>query len=455
MEQLETRRESTVKDFLEVIFRRKWIVLGIVAVASCVVLVLNVREPATYESMAKMLLKRGETAGVFSMSVRTLTWEEDISSQIEMLKSMVIIDRAQELLPRFYPEGYEKRGFINPGNVNAGVVATSNVLWVTYTSREPVFCEAAVNGIVNAYREHYQEVRTPPEMEDFFLEELQSIKEEIDYWRSRKERVEKEWGIIDIEQQRSSTLQRLDNYQGELDRVLRERREKEALTGKLRKFRELDIEEQSTLLTGLIVGVRQDDVLRTLRNRLVDLKIEESKLEQNLTDEHKDLVRIREQIERVYDLLDREIEAAIIIQESELEILRLRQDTFEELVRPLEALKQTYPEKEVELERITVALARLESNYDDLVEQHMTSKISIASNPEWTVTILNPATKAYRKKTRDYVRMALGPLFSLIIALGFAFFIDNLDHSIKNVSEAEETLGIQVLASMPEAKQKW
>jgi uncharacterized protein involved in exopolysaccharide biosynthesis len=455
MEQVESRRESTVKDFLEVIFRRKWIVLGIVAVATCVVLVLNVREPATYESMAKMLVKRGEAAGIFSRSVRTLTWEEDIASQIEMLKSMVIIDRAQELLPGFYPEGYEKRGRINPGNVNAGVVATSNVLWITYTARDPVFCEAAVNGVVNAYKEHYQKVRTPPEMEDFFLEELQTIKDEIEYWRDRKARTEKEWGVIDIKHQRTTTLERLDRYQSDLDEVLQTRTEKEALIGKLRTFRELDIEEQSTILTGLIMNIRTDDVIKNLRNRLVDMKIQESKLVQNLTDEHKDLVRVREQIERVYTMLDREIEAAIIIQESELELLKLKQATLEGLVRPLEAMKQSYPEKEVEFQRISVALSRLEANYEELVEQHMTSKISIASNPEWSVTILNPATAAYRKKTRDYVRMALGPLFSLIIALGFAFFIDNLDHSIKNVSEAEETLGIQVLASLPDAKQKW
>ncbi|HUV37296.1 MAG TPA: hypothetical protein VMX58_10195, partial [Patescibacteria group bacterium] len=70
------------------------------------------------------------------------------------------------------------------------------------------------------------------------------------------------------------------------------------------------------------------------------------------------------------------------------------------------------------------------------------------------VTILNPASPGYRKKTRDYVRMALGPVFSLIVALGFAFFIDNLDHSIKNVSDAEESLNLQVLASFPDRERK-
>ena len=78
--------------------------------------------------------------------------------------------------------------------------------------------------------------------------------------------------------------------------------------------------------------------------------------------------------------------------------------------------------------------------------------MTIASNPEWTVTILSGASPANRKKNLDYVRMALGPVFSIIFALGFAFFIDNLDHSIKNIVDAEESLGLPVLASFPEEK---
>ncbi len=115
--------------------------------------------------------------------------------------------------------------------------------------------------------------------------------------------------------------------------------------------------------------------------------------------------------------------------------------------------KDLYPEMDVELRRIDTELAQAETQYEELSKQHMSAKISIASNPEWNVTILSPASPGYQKKTRDYVRMALGPLFSLVVALGFAFFIDNLDHSIKNVAEAEETLGCQVLASFPDSEQ--
>ena len=96
-QQIELKKESTVKDFLEVVFRRKWIIVGIVFVATFIVVFLNVSGTATFESSAKVLVKRGESQGVFAQYVRTLSWEEEIASQIEMMKSIVVIDRANEL----------------------------------------------------------------------------------------------------------------------------------------------------------------------------------------------------------------------------------------------------------------------------------------------------------------------------------------------------------------------
>jgi hypothetical protein len=45
-----------------------------------------------------MLVKRGQSEGVFNTYVRTLPWEEDIASQIEMVKSQIVIEGAQEKL---------------------------------------------------------------------------------------------------------------------------------------------------------------------------------------------------------------------------------------------------------------------------------------------------------------------------------------------------------------------
>jgi polysaccharide biosynthesis protein PslE len=450
--QTPVRGESTVKDFLEVVFRRKWSIISIVAIATAVVVFLNLREPAVYESNGKLLVKRGEAIGIFGQQVRTLTWEEEIASQIEMIKSELLIQRAREIIGQFLPEGYQTDERISTGRVGSGVVTTSNVLWVTYLSSDPIFCRAAVDAVINAYREYYQRVRTPPEMEDFFSEELDRSSEAVNFWRERKSRLETEWGIVDIEHQQRSILDRLDRYTIDLQKATTDVLEAQEVIRQLESFRNLSIEEQAALANGFFRLGMKETIIEEYSRKLIDLRLQEAQYEVDYTDQHRDLRKIRQQIEDLYTNLDKEIESLLKVKRAELDILQVRQRELQGLVSDLEKEKDLYPARSIELERIDNALAREEERYGEISDRHMEAKVTMASNPEWTVTILSNASPAYRKKTRDYVRIALGPLFSLVVALGFAFFIDNLDHSIKNVSEAEDVFGMHVLASFPDTE---
>ncbi len=106
---LTTSKESTVKDFLEVIFRRKWMILGVVLISTAAVFLLNMREPAVYESAGRLLVKRGEATGVYNTQIRTLSWEEEMASQIEMIKSEVVSGRAQEIVTEIFPRRVRDR----------------------------------------------------------------------------------------------------------------------------------------------------------------------------------------------------------------------------------------------------------------------------------------------------------------------------------------------------------
>jgi len=454
METVEVKRESTVRDFLEVVFRRRWIIVGIGAVATVIVIVLTLRQPAVYESTAKVLIKRGEASGVFDRNVRTLNWEEEIASQIEMVKSQTVVGRAQANIAHFYPKGYTTTREIDLAKVNSGVITTSNVIWVNYTSEDAVFCEAAVNAIANAYREYYTDTRTPPEMDDFFSQEIHRLQEEIEYWREHKKTVLKEGNIVDIQDQRRNLLTRLDNYNNEIDRTVRERKEKEAIIARLDSLAGIGPLELAAVSSDLTASEFESELMKDLRVKLQQLEMRESELKGRYTDKNPEVQRIRKQIEDSYGMVLAEIRTQILMNKNKVGIIEQREETLRELTAKLETEKSRYPQAEIDLERIDAALEKLKRTYDRVVDQQMEAKISRASNPEWSVTILNPASTSSRKKTRDYVRMALGPAFSLIVALGLAFFVDNLDHSIKNINEAEEILGLSVLSSFPETNRK-
>ncbi|MDZ7859860.1 MAG: hypothetical protein U5O15_04200 [Candidatus Krumholzibacteriota bacterium] len=455
METVENRKnESTVKDFLEVIFRRKWVIIGIVLFSLVMVIFLNMREPALYESLSTMLVKRGQPEGVFNQYVRTMPWEEEIASQIEMVKSQIVIESAQEKLPELLPDHYSSSTRLSPANAEAGVVSTSNVIWVKYVSSDPALCEAAVNAITKAYREHYAMVKTPPEMEDFFSEELNMIKREIEYWRNMKVAIGEKWGVIDIGKQEDFILQRLQQYISDFDEIVADKEQLEQIIEKLLVARKGGIKEMYTAYENFLGNNSKTTNIDNMYKSFVDLKMQEVDLVSRYTDNNKEVINIRNKVKDVEQMLNEEMGILIKVKKTKLEVLENREQLLSKLISNLESKKNSFSKKEVEISRINSTLLRVEKTYNELLDKQMNARISMASNPEWKITILTPATDAKKQKTRDYVRIALGPFFSLLFSIGFAFFIDNLDHSIKNVAEAEEILGISVLASFPDAETK-
>ncbi len=452
MEEATHQKESTVKDFLEVVFRRKWVIIGIVSIAVIIVLSMNMRKGAVYESSAKLLLKRGELAGVFSRGVRTLSWEEEIASQIELIKSQLILGRASEIISDYFPENYTASQRLNLGNINSDVITTSNVIWVTYVSPDPAFSEAAVNAIVNAYKNYYVESRTPPEMEDFFTSEIEVLEKEMEYWRMRREKLKNQSGIVDLKDYKSITLQQLSNYKRELVELEQDLAELKAKRKKLKDVIEGGENIAFTGSAGLLISPDKRDIFNSLKMKLTNLEVEESELSTRYTEKNMKLVLLRRQIDGIKILMEKEIENQIYLFDSQISVIDSRAESMRKLIRELEREKNNIPTREAELDRINVAMEQIKRNYDELKEQRMSAKVTKASHPEWTVTILNSATPAIRKATVDYVRMSLAPIFSLIVAVGLAFFIDNLDHSVKNVTEAEEIFNLPVLTSFPDVE---
>jgi uncharacterized protein involved in exopolysaccharide biosynthesis len=444
-------KESTVKDFIEVIFRRKWIIAGIVMFATVTVVIMNMREPAVFESASTVLLKRTQPQSVFATYSRSLPWEEDMASQIELAKSEMILNEAQKNLHRYLPDDYDKTPRIRPGSVSSGVVSTSNVIWIRYTSGDPVLCEAAVEAITNTFRDYYSRVRTPPEMDDFFSRELQMIMEEIEYWRERKDNLEEKWGLADVELQRQSLINRMDNYISERNDLALQKSKLKGLIDRLESAKnEGNIADMYILYDDYLGQRNRGTTIDRMNDRFNQLKMTELEMASKFTESNDQLVEIREKIDEFKDMMLEEFASVIAVKKMELSVIEEEERLLSSLINDLENKSS----QGSEIERINSALSRLMTSYNDVTKKQLDARVSMASNPEWKVTVLTAATPASRKRTKDYVRIALGPLFSILFAVGFAFFLDNLDHSIKNVSEAEEALEMTVLASFPDTEKK-
>jgi len=78
-----------------VVFRRKWIILGLFLVTTLTVLVVVFSSPTDYRSIGKVAIRRGEQESVLQPGRRVSNWEEEIATEVQVVRSQPVAERAR------------------------------------------------------------------------------------------------------------------------------------------------------------------------------------------------------------------------------------------------------------------------------------------------------------------------------------------------------------------------
>jgi uncharacterized protein involved in exopolysaccharide biosynthesis len=450
-EELLTGRQATLRDLLSVVFRRKWIIIGVFLITTAGVAIANLTEPMVYESSARVLVQRGRKESLLDTGNRMLGWEEEVSSEIETIKSRPVTRRAAEIF-----EGMQAAGEVDTslrfwdGSINAGVIGESNVIEISYQGPRLETCRPAAEAVTRAYVEYRREATQSPTTFRFFDRSIDSVGRAIDSLETEKRLFLASAGVASPDEETRSLIGIVANARMEHTRARRERVEAEGvLEALLRSRREGgDLDPSLFGLRGVATDAPLNSLL-AIRQRKLDLEVKERELAVRLTDRHPELITVRAQLEEVTRQLRAQSQEAVAVVQDAIRVRRTAEDSLGAHVRELETRLASLPGKAITLTDLNWRLGLLRNKYETLARSRVEAEISEGATPEWSVTVLSPASNPIPLNTRDYVRLALAPLLSLIVGLGLAFYFDALDHSIKSPAEAEEHLKLDVLASLP------
>jgi len=166
------------------------------------------------------------------------------------------------------------------------------------------------------------------------------------------------------------------------------------------------------------------------------------------------VIAVNQQIASLHEDLKRQVENAYRVEKVSLEEMEARRAKIVEELAEARTELDAVPDKERQVAEMEAMIKKLEERHSLLLQRQSETEIARAGQSDWDVVILTHAGPPYSKKTRDYVRLALGPLLSLIVGLGLAFFLESVDHSVKNQAEAEEYLDVPVLATISDFEAK-
>ncbi|MCH7549627.1 MAG: hypothetical protein IH969_08870 [Candidatus Krumholzibacteriota bacterium] len=449
---IEKTQETTLRDFLNVVFRRKWLILSVVGITTFLVFFLNARRPDLYESSAKILVMRGEQTNVLAGHVRYLGWEEEVSSHIEVILSQAVFDRAAEMFAdsvaaRDYPEHWK----FNPGGVRADVIGESNAFVVRYIDFESGVCQLGCETATLSFQEFYRARKAPPELADFFSEGISDVRSDLDHWRDRREKFLDGADYYGADETSRFLLNKIASLEGKITKLNGEIMSQQIRVDNLAVLsRKTGAQLERELAFSASRRPMQSQITQTIKTSLQNYTLLREELRQKYTEKHPELIAVNGQIRSLHEDLRRQVSNAYRVEQEALDGFKARRaELMSELARVKKPLEDI-PGNQRELSEIDAMIARLEKKHELLLNRQSSSEIAIASRPDWKVTILSHASGPLNKKTSDYVRLALGPFLAVVVGLGIAFFLESTDHSISNTAEAEEFLHLPVLATLSE-----
>jgi uncharacterized protein involved in exopolysaccharide biosynthesis len=447
---IDTRRETSLRDFLDVVFRRKWVILSILMATTALVFILDAQRPDAWESTSRVLVERGEQSTLLNTQIRTLGWEEDVASVIQMILSEEVFNRAKAA----FADSVKAKNLppdwaFNPGSMRASVIGESNVFAISYADVRKDICQLACNVGTEAFQEFYRKHHEPAPVGDHIISGLQDTRAEIDQWRQARNQFMNEKKFFGTDETSRFLLSKIGTLEQKLSQlngdISSQQLRVENLAGLSEKT---GTELESQLSFSVSAHVLQSGIVQNIKYSLQQLNLKREELAQKYTDKHPDLIAVNAQIADLHRDLKLQVENSYRVERVTLaEMQARRSGVLEELTVARQEL-DLVPDRERELNEIDAKISGLEEQEKFLMQKRSDVEILAAARPEDDVSILSRASRPYSKKTRDYVRLALGPMLSIIVGLGIAFFLESMDHSVKTRAEAEEYLNVTVLATV-------
>lgn len=452
----ETRQETSLRDFLDVVFRRKRIIVAIFLLSIALVVFMDARKPEVWESSSRVLVRRGEQASVLNQNIRTLGWEEEVASEIQIILSDEVFQRAKVL----FADSAQARGLpadvkFNPGSARAEVIGESNVFVIGYIDPRRELCQIGCDAVTVSFRDFYRERKAPPGLSDFFADEIEDVRTELDTWRDRRREFMNKEKFFGAEETSRFLLSKIAGLEVQLTELNGDVSSQQLRVANLADLNQKSGEElEKELAFSVSQHVLQSGIVQNIKFELQRLNGRREELAQVYTAKNPELAAVEQQIKDLHDDLKRQVDNAYRVEKVQLSESVARRDAVATELAGVRRDLDLVPDRERQLSQIDEMIRRFDERHKLLLERQSDAEIARASSPEWNVSVLASASTPYKKKTRDFVRLALGPILSIIIGLGLAFFLESVDHSVKSSAEVEEYLDAPVLATISDQAER-
>ncbi len=475
-----------LQDYLRVVFRYKWGVLGLALVGGLLAALKAYSDIPVYRATATMLIEREPVKFVSIDSVAAAQQYYDFGeyyqTQYEILRSRPLAERVVAKLgvEKFRAKPVE-RGFswrkLLPGKSEAAAapapppdpkvefssavgqvlgglsiqpIRNSQLVKVSFDRADPEFAAELANTMTQAYVESILEGRI--EMAEaastWLNERMSGLRQKLEESEKALQDYRDKGGLIDVKGVDTLATTELNLATTRLAEARRERVEKESIYGQVRSAggRGEALEK--------IPGLLSYPLVSELKSKVVEAERQLNELAGRYGPRHPKYVEAQANLDTAKSAFHKQLEQVADGIAKEYQAARDRENAIAGELGSAKGEIRDVNRKQYELQRLQREVDSNRQLYEMFQTRFKETSASNGvqnANARLIESALVPGSPIYPDKRRATI---VGLLVGLALGVALAFMLDHLDNTLKGAEDVERRLGISVLGMLPKLATK-
>lgn len=495
------------RDIVNLIFKRKKHIILTFLVTVLFVTLGSYVIPLEYNAFSTVYVKRN-LPPIPSLSAYHLVLErlEVINSQVEVIKSRPVIEKAVEILAAIGEEPKKQAGtawpilvaiksvlkpiknafddflltigLFNRASEREGMISSlrdslvvkpvinSDIVTIGYKSANPKYAAAVVNTVTKIYLEASHGLEQRQGVFELYNEQLEKSRSAIKKLEEEVQSLKQSGSIVSLDDQIKLKLQELTTLTTNLNQL---RGEKTEIIRKIATLKDQIGDQPVEVLNAK--ATRRNPRIDQLNTKLMELEAERAKQLEKFVPGSRRIREFDDAIARIQDGLGKEpltvvdsqtvgtnsirqnLIASLYQSEADVNAKVARESVLTRQIEEIKAELGRLDRHAAKLKEISGAISSAEKFYTHYVDQREEARVAALSDPKTTnVRVLHYASIPETPIVSRMSLIQIGCLLGFLMGVGLAFVLEFFDHSLNNKEDVEYYLDLPLLACIPETK---
>jgi polysaccharide biosynthesis transport protein len=472
--------DSILRDYLRVLIKRKWTVLGSLGIVFGASLIATLRTTPIYDAVGSIAINKPDPV-LQSLRDSTNSGADyydptDLDTEVRILHSdllalQVIKQLNLEHLPEFGGTGSPSTSSLElttealqpdsaransllaafKGNLRVILEPNTRIIDIHYLSPNKDLAARVVNALAGTYIEQNFKTRFESTMQasDWLSRQLLDLQMKVETSQEKLVKYQKDHQILGIDEKQNITTAKLDELNKELTAAESERMQKESV---YRLAEAGDTESAAAVAAGVMQDKTSEStsaLLEKLQEQKADLKIQVAQLSTQFGPAYPKLAQLNNQIQ--------EIDAQI---QSEMKKVagRLRGDYLASLQREnmLRAALEEQKQQENKLNESAIEYSFLKRDfetdrtlYEGLLQKLKEAGVTAGLRSNNIRQVDMARTPAVPTEPNIPRNLGFGFVLGLSTGVGLAFLLEGIDNTVRTPEQAQAISGLPSLGMIP------